>query len=690
MKKRKEIHAMSRRQFQRTMLSKNIKPANPLEKDSGCISMEVTTEPEEEFSNNFTPLTTLSEDTTEMTVCSDISLSKINSTSTTVVHTTAECVVDNFASDYYVKDSDNISLENKLQKLISKYHVSHNFVNELLVILRSEGLKLPKDSRTLLKTPKKHEIISIEPGLYIHIGIEFMITPILTKYFDKIKDTSIIKLSLNIDGLPTTKSSKSNFWPILISFIDIHELSKIVVPVGIYHGKFKKPNSISDFLNPFISEMELLLVNGLSINNKTFFLNISQIICDAPAKAFILNVKGHNAYHSCNSCIVEGVFLNNRMAFPDLNSSLRTNISFRNQHDEDYHKGFCPLTIFNTNIVDNVVLEYMHNICLGVVKRLLLFWKKGKKPVRFLNDDISNEISSELICLKAFFPKEFSRSPRSLEELEYWKATEFRSFLLYSGPIVLKGRLKKSLYKHFMLLHCAIRLLLSGDTCMVYNDVANDLLRQFVEEYSFLYGEEYITYNVHGLIHIAHFVKIHGPLDKFSAFKFENCLQMIKMSLKNARFPLQDVFNRIIEQTNIEKVEPIASYPILKKEIVYNHLIHPDPTDTLYENVITENCILSSVNKKNMYFLLKNNVIICIKKIIKKANGSVYFEVVKYNAVPFFDNPLVSDIVGDFYVDIFDETDSFLINICDIKHKCLFFNISDVKAVAITLLHDLY
>lgn len=235
-----------------------------------------------------------------------------------------------------------------------------------------------------------------------------------------------------------------------------------------------------------------------------------------------MNVKGHNAYHSCNSCIVEGVFLSNRMAFPDLDSTLRTNMSFRNQYDEDYHKGFCPLTKFNINIVDNVVLEYMHNICLGVMKRLLLFWKKGKKPVRFLNDDISNEISSELITLKSFFPKEFSRSPRSLEELEFWKATEFRSFLLYSGPIVLKGRLKKSLYKHFMVLHCAIRLLLSDETCIAYNDVANDLLRKFVIEYSFLYGEEYITYNVHGLIHIAHFVKIHGSLDKFSAFKFEN------------------------------------------------------------------------------------------------------------------------------------------------------------------------
>lgn len=67
----------------------------------------------------------------------------------------------------------------------------------------------------------------------------------------------------------------------------------------------------------------------------------------------------------------------------------------------------------------------------------------------------------------------------------------------------------------------------------------------------------------------------------------------------------------------------------------------------------------------------------------------IYFEVVKYNTIPFFDNLLVSDIIGDFYVDTFNETDSFLISMCDIKHKCLFFNISDVKAVAITLLHDL-
>jgi len=47
------------------------------------------------------------------------------------------------------------------------------FLNELLEILRSEGLDVPKDVRTLLKTPKSksHEINHIANGSYTHIYI---------------------------------------------------------------------------------------------------------------------------------------------------------------------------------------------------------------------------------------------------------------------------------------------------------------------------------------------------------------------------------------------------------------------------------------------------------------------------------------------------------------------------------------
>jgi len=57
--------------------------------------------------------------------------------------------------DHTTLINDNIiSLYEKLQKWVLDCHVSHNCVNALLSILRSEGLKLPKDARTLINTPK--------------------------------------------------------------------------------------------------------------------------------------------------------------------------------------------------------------------------------------------------------------------------------------------------------------------------------------------------------------------------------------------------------------------------------------------------------------------------------------------------------------------------------------------------------
>ena len=49
-------------------------------------------------------------------------------------------------------------------------------------------------------------------------------------------------------------------------------------------------------------------------------------------------------------------------------------------------------------------------------------------------------------------PSEFAGQPRWLDELERRKARELRSFLLYVGPVVLKGLLRPEKYTHFF--HC--------------------------------------------------------------------------------------------------------------------------------------------------------------------------------------------------------------------------------------------
>lgn len=204
--------------------------------------------------------------------------------------------------------------------------------------------------------------------------------------------------------------------------------------------------------------MDLLEVidNGLTVNDTVFTLEISNISCDDPAKAFLLNVKSHNAYFGCTSCTEEGTYLDHRMTYPGLDTPLRTNETFRNKTDDDYHKGDSPLIRLPINIVEIVVLDYMHNVCLGVVKRLIEMWVKGNKQVR-LEKVKKEKRNFELKNLKQYVLAELCRLPRPIDDIEYFKATELRTFLLYAGQIVLKSNLKKQFYPHFLLLVYAIK-----------------------------------------------------------------------------------------------------------------------------------------------------------------------------------------------------------------------------------------
>lgn len=147
------------------------------------------------------------------------------------------------------------------------------------------GLKtnvLPSDARTLLKTDIVLEKSIIEPGSYIHFGLEKQLSYLITNIpLNNIHD---LKLLINVDGLPLFKSSTGQVYPILISIINIPELKKIVLLIGLYYG-LQKSNNIFKFLNPFIDELVDLSNRGIS--NKFGICLPVQFIglcCDAPAK----------------------------------------------------------------------------------------------------------------------------------------------------------------------------------------------------------------------------------------------------------------------------------------------------------------------------------------------------------------------------------------------------------------------
>lgn len=137
--------------------------------------------------------------------------------------------------------------------------------------------------------------------------------------------------------------------------------------------------------------------------------------------------------------------------------------------------------------------------------------------------------------------------------MEKWKATEFRLFLLYLGPIVLKPVLEIAKYLHFLSLFTAIRLLCENKSEHIA--YAKRLLHYYVQKFGMFSGKEYLIYKVHNLIHLAD-VLLFGKLDDFSAFKFENKFTEVKKKLKTSRLPLQQIYNRVIEESFENSVYP--------------------------------------------------------------------------------------------------------------------------------------
>lgn len=157
--------------------------------------------------------------------------------------------------------------------------------------------------------------------------------------------------------------------------------------------------------------------------------------------------------------------------------------------------------------------------------------QSSKRQAAKLMSDIfckKPSVSKKLHSLRNCIPREFERKPRHLNELDKWKATEYRQFLLYTGTLVLKYVLEPQFYEHFLKLSLATRILLDSEDCINKNELAKSLLCSFVEETQNLYNVSMLTCNFHYLLHINEDAKLYGSLDNISAFKFENHLQKIK------------------------------------------------------------------------------------------------------------------------------------------------------------------
>lgn len=423
-------------------------------------------------------------DSTSHSTDSEIVDTDVNSTyddkDHTSTHASLECATD--------LGLTRRNLVNDLRSWVIKEYISHTAPNNLLDVLRAHGHEsdLPHDARTIMKTPKRatKNIKEINNGCYIHFGIRNGIKRLLTKYFDTYPNR--IEIQINCDGISIFKSSNSQFWPILVLICTPFRTDPFIA--GVHYGS-SKPGTANTYLTDFVNEMIDIQNNGIHLNDTICEVVIEAIICDAPARAFITCTKSHAGYFGCSKCIQEGTW-KSCVVFPECNSAPRTDQSFRNKDQIDHHTGISILEQLQIDMVSQIALDYMHLVCLGVMKRLLNIWLEGPRHLR-LTEDKQKKLSEMLINTRSEIPYEFARLPRSLKEHVRWKATEFRQFLLYLGPVLLKDILHKDYYVHFLTFSIAIRILCHSELCLSMNDYAYNLLLYFVSHFPKLYGTKY-------------------------------------------------------------------------------------------------------------------------------------------------------------------------------------------------------
>ena len=350
-----------------------------------------------------------------------------------------------------------------------------------------------------LHTPTSYPICSFSGGgEFCYFGIASGIQRLADKgCLSTMGANEHIFLQINVDGLPIFKSSNLQLWSILCLIIK-PSVNHRPFLVAAFCGE-KKPLDLNEYLSEFVAEGKHLEENGISINVLNHGVSFHSFVCDAPAQAFLKNTKLHSGYSSCERCTQEGEW-SGRVIFPEINHPLWTNIQFLNMTDDGHHHGPTPLNSLSVNFIADFVLDYMHLLCLGVIRRLLKSWINGPLNIR-LQARVIQEIS-KLVSLSAYIPREFIRKPRGLSDIDRWKATKFRLFLLYTGIVAQKGKINADLYNNFLLLFVSSCILLSPS--LANHDMyeyADKLLKLFVQDVGVLYGRTMLVYNVHCLTH---------------------------------------------------------------------------------------------------------------------------------------------------------------------------------------------
>lgn len=329
--------------------------------------------------------------------------------------------------------------------------------------------------------------------------------------------------------------------PIQVSICELPpgERKKHVLLTALWFGG--KPN-IDTFFQPFVEEMQDLSQNGFQWNDENgngrrsrVFAMISPV--DSIARPHMANIHQFNGLSGCHWCIQPGRMVprgrgharSYELQAPE--PERRTMESWAQDAREAEQTGTTVNGIKGDSIISQIPqydivwgspVEYLHQLCHGVVRQLLDCFLDSKhfQSAHYLGNR-KEALDARLKQCKP--PTELSRTPQPISKRQFWNASDHRHFLVYYAVFVFRDILPRQYYKHFCLLVYVSQKLLSEKIRRDELDELELSLKKVVLQIPELYGGAHAcTFNVHQCTHIVECVRKWGPLWAHSAFNFES------------------------------------------------------------------------------------------------------------------------------------------------------------------------
>ncbi|XP_057336178.1 uncharacterized protein LOC130674780 [Microplitis mediator] len=385
-----------------------------------------------------------------------------------------------------------------------------------------------------------------------------------------------ISFTWNTDGVSPFKSSKFNIWPFFLRINELPFLERIkpenTIFAGLWFG-YEKPDA-NKFMSAFYNELKILY-EGFHFNVPGLNLPLlvqGFIMCgtlDLPAKAQFLNMSPHMARYGCQKCKVESEKVNHvqsyRYKIPLKNRTTEETIKYAKSAINSNKpvkgvKGPTFLSKICYDFIRTTAVDSMHCVDLGVCNKLFsLLFDKQFATHRASMYRYVDEINSRIRSIRP--PCNVLRLPRSISDIKYWKAHEFRAFLLYYSLPLLHDLMDKTYFDHLKFFVSAVSLLHQESISDQMITLASRLLSEFVGRFEDLYGLNHMTCNLHHLLHLPNVVRDLGPLWVTSCYPFEGLNGLLKKLIHGTRYVQLQISSAVTIFINITQEKFKTFFP---------------------------------------------------------------------------------------------------------------------------------